>query len=308
MRNKHGVVATMQTCAALLSLALVCSFLIVCLRLNCFRLHLRCFLHRNCLVEKRQEQPLAADGTSSAWAPPPHFDNLDLGVPGKCDQVVNREGYAIGYVEEWEQPSWVAYRLTKNEVMSRKASRLDSFMADPLITTGSATLDDYKGSGFDRGHLAPAGDMHWSDKVMLESFYMSNMSPQNPSFNRGAWARLEQAVRRFAYAEGSVFVVTGPIVTEDDNATIGANKVRVPGFYYKAIYDETPPEKMIAFILPNRGTKKSLDSFVVSVDDVEEATGLNFFSQLPQDIQMRLESNSEPDKWAWRDERRGGRE
>lgn len=308
MHNKHGIVGAMHRCAALLSLALVCAFLIICLRSDCFRLHLRCFIHRNCLVEKRQEQPLAAADTNTPCATPPHFDNLDLGVPCRCDQVVNREGYAIGYVEEWEQPSWVAYRLTKDEVMSRKASRQDSFMADPLITTGSATLDDYAESGFDRGHLAPAGDMHWSGRVMLESFYMSNMSPQTPSFNRGVWAKLEQAVRRFAYTEGSVFVVTGPIVTEDDNATIGANKVRVPGFYYKAIYDETPPEKMIAFILPNRGTKKSLDCFVVSVDDVEEATGLDFFSQLPPDIQTRLESKSEPDKWAWRDERRGGRE
>ena len=149
--------------------------------------------------------------------------------------------------------------------------------------------------------------MHWSAKTMLESFYMSNMSPQEPSFNRGSWSRLEQAVRRFAYSEGSVFVVTGPIVTEDDTKAIGPNKVRVPGFYYKVIYDETPPEKMIAFILPSKGSKKALDSFVVSVDEVEEATGLDFFSALPKETQERLEFHSEPNMWVWRDSRRGGR-
>ncbi len=249
----------------------------------------------------------AGDSSSAALNKAGWSDNLDLGVPGGCNQVVERTGYALGYNEEWEQPAWVAYRLTKDEVMSRKASRADAFMPDPEVRTGSATLEDYRGSGYDRGHLAPAADMHWSEKAMLESFYMSNMSPQEPAFNRGVWSRLEQAVRRFAYSEESVFVVTGPIVTEDDVKTIGSNKVRVPGFYYKVIYDETPPEKMIAFILPNKGSNKSLDSFVVSVDDVEAATGLDFFSALPEDRQRSLESQSNSDAWAWRDSRRGGR-
>ena len=228
------------------------------------------------------------------------WDNLELGVPGKCDQVIEREGYVLGYVEAWEQPAWVAYRLTKDEVMTRKANRSDAFIEDPEVKTGSAISFDYQGSGYDRGHLAPAGDMHWSAKTMLESFYMSNMSPQEPSFNRGVWSKLEKAVRRFAFSEGSVFVVTGPIMTADDTKTIGHNKVRVPGFYYKVIYDETPPEKMIAFILPNKGANKPVESFVVAVDDVEEATGLDFFSALPEDVQQRLESKSNPKDWKWK--------
>ena len=233
------------------------------------------------------------------------WDNLDLGVPGKCDQVIEREGYALGYVEAWEQPAWVSYRLTKDEVLTRKANRESAFLEDPEVRTGSAISFDYQGSGYDRGHLAPAGDMHWSAKTMLESFYMSNMSPQEPSFNRGIWSKLEKAVRRFAYSEGSVVVVTGPIVTADDTKTIGHNKVRVPGFYYKVVYDETPPEKMIAFILPNKGSNKPVESFVVTVDDVEEATGLDFFSALPKETQDRLESKSNPKDWTWGDARRG---
>ena len=107
-------------------------------------------------------------------------------------------------------------------------------------------------------------------------------------------------MRRFAYSEGSVVVVTGPIVTADDTKTIGHNKVRVPGFYYQVVYDETPPEKMIAFILPNKGSNKPVESFVVTVDDVEEATGLDFFSALPEDVQRRLESRSNPKDWTWK--------
>jgi endonuclease G len=194
----------------------------------------------------------------------------------------------------------LSYRLTKDEVLTRKANRESAFLEDPEVRTGSAISFDYQGSGYDRGHLAPAGDMHWSAKTMLESFYMSNMSPQEPSFNRGIWSKLEKAVRRFAYSEGSVVVVTGPIVTADDTKTIGHNKVRVPGFYYKVIYDETPPEKMIAFILPNKGSNKPVESFVVTVDDVEEATGLDFFSALPKETQDRLESKSNPKDWKWK--------
>ena len=231
-------------------------------------------------------------------------DALALGIPGKCDQIVEHEGFALGYVERYEQAAWVSYRLTKDEVLSRKSSRMNCFMEDPSVRTGSATLDDYRGSGYDKGHLCPAGDMHWSDTAMLESFYMSNMSPQEPSFNRGIWSKLEQAVRRFAYAEGSVFIVTGPIFVDDENAkTIGANQVRVPEFFYKVIYDETPPEKMIAFIVPNKPSRRNVREYVVSVDDVEEATGFDFFSALPGDRQVKLEARSDPSAWTWRESR-----
>lgn len=229
------------------------------------------------------------------------FDNLDLGVPGACDQIVHREGYALGYSERYEQALWVSYRLTKDEVMSRKASRQEAFYPDPEIRTGSATLEDYRGSGYDRGHLAPAGDMHSSEKLMLESFSMANMSPQVADFNRGIWSKLEQAVRRFAYSEGSVFVVTGPVFDAAARPkTIGANKVRVPEAFYKVVYDETPPSKMIAFIIPNRGSDRDILEYVVSVDEVEKATGLDFFSRLPEEVQAALESKSDASLWSFR--------
>lgn len=243
----------------------------------------------------------AASLTGGAYAA---FDNLTLGVPGKCDQVIEREGYALGYSEKHEQALWVQYKLTKAETLSRKASRQDNFMDDPTVKTGSATLADYAGSGYDRGHLAPAADMHWSDSAMLESFYMSNMSPQAPAFNRGVWKALEQQVRRFAYSEGEVWVATGPVFKGWNGKTIGANKVAVPPAYYKVVYSEKGG-KMIGFILRNAaGDENHLKQYACSVSDVEKATGLRFFPKAKAD---ELKKTVAVSSWIWNEDRKAAR-
>ena len=229
----------------------------------------------------------------------PQFDNLSYGVPGKADSIVEREGYALGYIEKHEQPAWVQYIMTSEEVSRRAAKRGDDFRPDPEIPTGSATPQDYTRSGYDRGHLAPAADMSFSGKTMSESFFMSNMSPQAPQFNRGIWSRLEKQVRHFATKEKRIVVVTGPILPAEKTITIGANKVTVPQYYYKVIYDTTPPEKMIAFVLPNKGSSADLRTFVVTVDKVEELTGLDFFSTVPQPKQEQLECTITVENWDW---------
>ena len=104
-------------------------------------------------------------------------DNLAFGIPGKADYIVDREGYALGYSEEHEQARWVIYRMTYEEATTKATARNDNFREDPQIPSGSATLADYRNSGKDRGHLAPAADMAYSLKTMDESFYMSNLSP-----------------------------------------------------------------------------------------------------------------------------------
>ena len=189
--------------------------------------------------------------------------------------------------------------MTDVEAKTKAASRDDNFREDPAIPCGSATLADYRGSGYDRGHLAPAADMAYSVKTMDESFYMSNMSPQRGEFNRGIWKDLESQVRYFAISEGDIYVVTGPILPVKKTLTIGTSKVTVPERYYKVVWDRTPPEKMIAFILPNAGSSKSLQSFAVTVNAVEEATGLNFFSELPPEKQEALESTITINAWQW---------
>lgn len=227
-------------------------------------------------------------------------DNLAFGIPGPADCIVDREGYALGYIERHEQPAWVIYHMTKAEATTKAASRDDNFREDPEITTGSATLADYRRSGYDRGHLAPAADMSFSIKTMDESFYLSNMSPQLDEFNRGIWKDLEAQVRSFAISEGDIYVTTGPIFpSETEPKAIGPNKVTVPKAFYKVVWDRTAPEKMIGFILPHEGSSKSLKSFAVTVDRVEAETGLDFFNVLPEEQQAALEGTLTVSAWQW---------
>ena len=235
-------------------------------------------------------------------------NNLLIGVPSNREQVVDRIGYALGYSEEHEQPLWVQYHFTKEENQSKVASRTEDFREDSDIKTGSAQLDDYRRSGYDRGHLAPAADMKFSQQAMSESFLLSNMSPQVHEFNSGIWSDLEKFVRYTVNIEKSIYVVTGPVFKPGDKK-IGRSGVTVPSAYYKIIYDETEPRKMIAFVMPNAGSEKPLSAFVVSVDDVEKLTGLDFFTNVPG--AETLESVSDAQNWrnlaSWRRESRGKR-
>jgi endonuclease G len=228
-------------------------------------------------------------------------DNLIAGLPSEGGTIVNRDSYALCYSEQHEQAVWVAYKLTAAEVTARVASRTDDFREDPLIPAGSASSADYRRSGYDRGHLAPAGDMTWSRDAMSESFYLSNMSPQEPSFNRGVWRKLETLVRTWASENDAVYVVTGPVLTGEPKRTIGPNRVTVPLFYYKVVLDvQKPGLKAIGFLLPNEGSRNALAGFAVTVDRVEEVTGLDFYSRLPDELENSLEGTIDLTLWNWR--------
>ena len=157
---------------------------------------------------------------SSSWAQ----DNKYLPI-GDGFEVVQHSHYTLGYSEEHEQAEWVAYELLPSEIYG-SVNRTDDFREDPKVSTGSAALLDYRGSGYDRGLLAPAADFSKNGLAMSESFYLSNMSPQHPSFNRGQWAALEKQVRRWVVDKGSLYVVTGAVL----NDPIGSNQVSVPSY------------------------------------------------------------------------------
>lgn len=221
---------------------------------------------------------------------------LDYLPASANDQVIRRKHYALSYLEAHEQAEWVAYELTTEEVGGEE-ERSDDFREDPEVTTGSATLKDYYRSGYDRGHLAPAGDMKFSEEAMSESFYMSNMSPQKPSFNRGIWRKLEAEVREQAVQNGSLYVITGPIFG-NKVSKIGDSGVSIPQAYYKVLLDYTEPEvKAIAFLLPNQGSKKDVYDFAVSIDSVEQLSGIDFFPALPDLEEDMLESDFETALW-----------
>jgi len=209
-------------------------------------------------------------------------------------EIIKHTYYSLMYDEANEQADWVFYKLT-SYMLGGNASRTDNFREDPFVTTGSAALADYKGTGYDRGHLCPAGDMVTDLVAMSESFYLSNMSPQVPAFNRGIWKILEGMVRNWAVNEKEIYVATGPVF-KDNLGSIGSH-VTIPGYYYKVVYDPTGDQKMIAFVLPNAKGEKQLPEYIVSVDYVENLTGIDFFSGLPDDVENKLEANSNKSLW-----------
>jgi len=214
-----------------------------------------------------------------------------------CDELIKHTAYTLCYSEKYEQAKWVAYRLTSEMCNNKGEERTNNFRIDADVNTGSASPEDYKKSGYDRGHLCPAGDMGWSEQTMSESFLMSNMSPQLPAFNRGIWKKLETDVRGWAEKNNEIYVVTAGVL-EDNLPAIGSDNVAIPRFYYKVILDYMKPEyKAIAFILPNEGSKKSVFDFAVSIDSVEHLTGIDFFPALPDSIEHFLESHVDPAKW-----------
>ena len=225
---------------------------------------------------------------------------LELPAPVEGEQIIEHTGYTLSYNEEAEQPSWVAYELTRDEAFGDAAEREDNFREDRAVRTGSATLDDYRGSGYDRGHMAPAADFKWSEEAMSDTFYLSNMSPQDGGLNRGLWADLEAIVRQMAVDNGKVYVVTGPVLTDGPFETIGESKVIVPHQYYKVVLDYTDPDiKAIGFVLPNEKCEEDIEYYVRSVDEVEELTGLDFYPALPDDIEAIVEANVDTARWSF---------
>src|SRR5690606_12436904 len=169
-------------------------------------------------------------------------------------EIIEYTGFVLAYSEEHEQALWVAYELDQFEATANLYNRTDNFREDPKLTTGSATLADYRGSGFDRGHLAPAADFKFSKVAMSETFYMTNMSPQKPGFNRGVWNKLEALVRNWAIEDEKLYIVTGGVL-QDSLATIGDNNVSAPQYFYKIVLDYTLPGiKAIAFLMENESS------------------------------------------------------
>ena len=227
-----------------------------------------------------------------------HPNDLELPLMKGNIPVIKHLGYAFQYSEKHEQAFWVGYELTKKET-EKAFERTDEFIPDPAVSTGTATVADYAKSGYDRGHLAPAADMGWSQQAMAESFYFSNMSPQEPGFNRGIWKNLEEQVRTWAKAYDSIYVVTGPVL-KDGLVQLGPNGVSIPKYYYKVILDNTGQDaKAIGFLMPNEASKEPLEKFAVSVDQVEQETGIDFFNKLPDSRENTFEKEVCIPCWTW---------
>lgn len=206
---------------------------------------------------------------------------------GECTVGIEYAHYTLCYEPEHRQSSWAKHELTLEKINGSQ-KRTNDYRAD-LAIEDAVTENDYRGSGFDRGHLVPAADMKLNREMMSATFLMTNMSPQRSSFNSGVWARVESQIRKNVRAWGDAHVITAPWLTQGmDQISSG---VSVPTAYYKIAYFPHA-NVMKAYWLENRGVSSSvsLDEFLISVDEIEVRTGFDFFSELPDDVEDSLES------------------
>jgi endonuclease G len=226
------------------------------------------------------------------------ISTLKDAMPSVLDSnaIVVHNSYILEYSEPHEQARWVVYHITPSQ-LDKTIKRSNNFKVDTMVATGSANNDDYRKSGYDRGHLKPANVSKTSELDMKESFYYSNMSPQVPKFNRGIWKKLEAFVLKTAETSGSLWVVTGPVL-EDGLLTIGENQVSVPRYYYKVLLDLEPPEyRAIAFIIPNEDSDKPLLKCALPVDKLESMLGIDFFPNLDDALENKLEAKVNIFSW-----------
>lgn len=235
---------------------------------------------------------------SSAIPANKNMDGLEIPVGNKqlSQTIRHRMAYTVSYNHDTRQPNWVAWVLTK-EHASGKVQRVD-FEDDMDMPSPKGYKADYYNSGFDRGHLCPAGDNKWSEKAMQECFLMTNMCPQNHSLNAGAWNTIEQQCRSWAKKYGKVYIVCGPIFLNKQHRKLGKNKVVVPDAFFKVVLCMQGKPKAIGFICRNQTQKgKKKTDFVNTVDEVERITGYDFFSKLPKNIENVIESKCNINEW-----------
>ncbi|MFY7988023.1 MAG: DNA/RNA non-specific endonuclease [Flavobacterium sp.] len=222
--------------------------------------------------------------------------DIDFLPTSTTDAVYNHSTYFFSYSETHEQSEWVAYFLDKKDITNSNFKR-PFFEQDPLVETESADWRNFKNSGYDKGHLCPAGDRKKSIEDYNETFFTSNVSPQKHDFNSGIWNRLEEKVRYWAIKYDGLYVITGGVLS-DDLKTIGKERVAVPNYFYKVLFSKDE-NKMIGFLIPHQESKSPLYEFVVSVDEIEKITGIDFFPKMPDNLENKLESKSDYKDWSF---------
>lgn len=210
--------------------------------------------------------------------------------------VIKHQYFWLSYREEYEQAEWVSYTLQRMH-LTQDGRKRPYFIEDPYIRTKSADWRNYRGSGYDRGHLCPAGDRRFTEYAYNETFYTSNIAPQYKDFNAGVWNRLENQVRYWSREYGTIYVVTGGVL-EKGLQGIGDENVAIPGAYYKIIARGNRENlKVLAFLMPHRESDFPLEHFLVPVDEVERLTGIDFFERLPSGLAGELESSIHRQDW-----------
>lgn len=215
------------------------------------------------------------------------------------EHMISYPGFEVSFNPDHHIPNYVAWELTAHETEG-KEPRYDSFQNDPAVP-GCPYPDDYRRSGFDRGHIAPAADMRWSRDAMIACFNLTNICPQANALNTGAWKKLEESCRRWARRDGELIIISGPVLTDRITQRIGASGVSVPSRFFKVILaPNANPPRAIGFVMNNGYVEGGMQAAAMSVDEVERITGYDFFSALPDDIENEVESQNQFTKWSHR--------
>ena len=227
------------------------------------------------------------------------IDKIEVPAPSSASSahLICREGYTLQYNKVRLLPDWVAYELTAGETEG-KEERARHFKQDPEIDGLQAHVDDYRNSGWDKGHMAPAADMKWSESAMEECFYLSNICPQDHKLNTGTWKKLEEQCREYARYFGNLYVVCGPVVNNNKYGSIGDNGVIVPDGFFKVLLTTYYGKYTgIGFLFDNKKGSKRLADHAVTIDEVERVTGIDCFPALPDETENAVESRIDKELW-----------
>ena len=217
-------------------------------------------------------------------------------LTGISEQILRKTSYIVSYNKDTKCPNWVAWQLTA-EHTDGPYKRLQNFHDEDDVPEPRATLQDYKGSGWSRGHMCPAGDNKWNKEAMYDSFSLVNICPQNSSHNSGLWNSLEMDCRRWAQQYGEIYIVCGPVFMNQEHETIGENEVFVPEAFFKVVLCLNGKPKAFGIITRNTEGNKKRDLYYNSIDQVERITGYDFFPALPDDIEESVESVVDMNLW-----------
>jgi len=216
-------------------------------------------------------------------------------------KVFKYSGLVLGYNNDRKTPDWVSYHLTGVYINGEKFLDRRRFKPDPAIEDkNKVRTSDYTRSGYDRGHLAAQADMKGRDLLCeSEACYLTNIAPQKPGFNRKIWLNLEKAVRKWTLIYNESWIITGSVF--DDDHTYIKDKIEIPDAFYKIIViKENTSYRSNAFIIYQDDESYNLEEYLVSIDSVESATGIDFFSDLEDNLENKFEANINTVFTGWR--------
>ena len=249
-------------------------------------------------ADRRFLQAQSSNTTNKSFR---HSSGLEIPAYNKDAFIIYYTGYTVCYDEANKIPLWVAYELTSEEANGTIGRNGKNFRPDEKLNAVQADNYDYRGSGWSRGHMAPAGDFKWDEQAMWDTFYYTNCCPQDEKMNNGSWNVLENKVRSWACHFGNVYVITGPIIGKNLNGKIGVHQITVPDAFFKALLVNSDGEYHgIAFIMQNNSITQPLNESYLSINTLEMESGIDFFPELDDANEERIEDTPEPTFWGIR--------